>query len=505
MGFISKNNKVVLSAFLTQKGREAMINGSLEDFQVKYYGMSDPDVNYLVESNLSSGLIPDLSGSHEGLVKSLAYGVTQKYTISGGASLVEVNNLNLKPVEGNSTFQKTLVSIPEKTITAEKLKFTVCDTNLSPEYSNLLVSFGLPVTESQKSGFVAKYKNTAIEKLANIDKFVIGEVSRECYGEIIDGKTIELNLGLSINGKKSNIKLYSTYFGFNEGLNAQLSDTSTEASSFNSNIAFLFSNEIATPKDKVVKSTLVREDLLISNYGTRSIEVEMTPEVIYDLKLEGSLAGVSITAKVSGSEVTIPFNNAVEMVTESSFKPLFPISSLSVLNANPSAIAIKVEFSKIEVSSANSWAKWTGSYQFPVVKGGFGKATASFKDSEYGLLVDEPVGIVYLDKGLVVLTDPSIVNNLDVSNEATDMIFKSVVTEFSQSITCVALPDEFYHSINPTFSEAFPQGLSNTDYVYITEIGLYNTIGDLIAIAKTSEPVKKNKLNVALFSVKLKL
>jgi hypothetical protein len=84
MGFISKNNKVILSAFLTQKGREFMINGSLEDFQVKYYSMSDPDVNYLVESNLTSGFIPDLSGNHEGGVRSLANGIEQKYTISGG-------------------------------------------------------------------------------------------------------------------------------------------------------------------------------------------------------------------------------------------------------------------------------------------------------------------------------------------------------------------------------------------------------------------------------------
>jgi hypothetical protein len=118
MGFISKNNKVVLSAFLTQKGREFMINGSLEDFQVKYYSMADPDVNYLVESNLSSGFIPDLSGNHEGSVRSLANGIEQKYTISGGVN-VSVLGTNL---ELGGLVNKIGFSYPNLEVTHNKNK-----------------------------------------------------------------------------------------------------------------------------------------------------------------------------------------------------------------------------------------------------------------------------------------------------------------------------------------------------------------------------------------------
>jgi hypothetical protein len=83
MGFISQDKGIKLSAVLTQKGREAMIKGGLEDFEIKYFSLGDQDVNYLVDVNLTSGLIPDLSGGANS-AKSLAGGVSQRHTLYGG-------------------------------------------------------------------------------------------------------------------------------------------------------------------------------------------------------------------------------------------------------------------------------------------------------------------------------------------------------------------------------------------------------------------------------------
>jgi hypothetical protein len=516
MGFISQNNKVVLSAFLTQKGRENMINGSLEDFQVKYYAMSDPDVNYLIESNLSSGFIPDLSGGHKGQVKSLSSGVEQRYTISGGANVSQIEGLGkpfLKSVEGNSTFQKTLVSIPDKTITSDNLRIIYCQaSDLSSPFGNLLSSFNFPITQEQKEDYQAKYKNTALASFININEFAVIEVGCETYGEMIDGKTIELNIPLTDGG---NMVVHSTYFGYNKDLNKQLSDsnsfsdefgsTPSPETDFNSNIAFLFSNVISKPKDKVVKKTLINKDVEVGAFAAQTLEIELETNKIYDINLDAISNKVQLMVRVSESDVTIPFANAVEMVTKTSFKPLFPSKMIIVQNTSTTTATTSIEVSVLEASSNKSWSKWTNEYKFPVEKNGFGKAVASFQDEEFGLCIDEPVGIAYLDKGLIVLTHPEILSKIDTTSEKITMSFKSVVTEFSQTITCVALPEEFYCSNNPTFKFGHPEGLSHNDFVYITEIGLYNASGQLIAIAKTSEPVKKNKLNVTLFSVKLKL
>jgi hypothetical protein len=440
------------------------------------------------------------------------------------------NNIYLKSVEGNSTFQKSLISIPDKTISGASLRMTLCDTKDSGSpFANLLSSFNIPITEKQRKDFLSSFKGTALASLANIEKFIVVEVDREAYGEMIDGKTIELKLPT----KTGSVNIHSSYFGFNEGLNSQLSDNNgfssifgvypTPENEFNTNIAYLFSNEVAAPKDKVIKATLIKEELSLSAFQSQSLDISLTPNTLYGINLDKIGNGVQLMVTVSGSDVTIPFQNAVEAITSTSFKPLFPISKIALINTNNSSITVTPEVSKIEIISTKKWDKWRNEYKFPTVKGGYGKSLASFSDEEFGLKIDEPVGIAYLDKGLLVITNPSLVDTISFDNalsyssegnsfemaifNETDasLSYKSVVTEFSQTITCVALPEEFYHSSNPTFTDAHPQGLGNNDYVYITEVGLYNMYGDLIAIAKTSEPVKKNKLNVALFSVKLKL
>ena len=66
---------------------------------------------------------------------------------------------------------------------------------------------------------------------------------------------------------------------------------------------------------------------------------------------------------------------------------------------------------------------------------------------------------------------------------------------------------EFNFSNNPTFSDttgSFTQTTFETDpKVYITSIGLYNDANELLAVAKTSQPVKKTFDSEALIKVKL--
>ena len=116
---------------------------------------------------------------------------------------------------------------------------------------------------------------------------------------------------------------------------------------------------------------------------------------------------------------------------------------------------------------------------------------------------DTIVGIAYLDKGFLVITDPTIINNIDSNDLITGttsgatVTFNSISTSVSQTITCVAARGEFGASTNPTFT--------SSDTPRISEIGLYDELGNLIAMSKTDRHITKNVNEFLALSIKIEL
>lgn len=99
---------------------------------------------------------------------------------------------------------------------------------------------------------------------------------------------------------------------------------------------------------------------------------------------------------------------------------------------------------------------------------------------------DNAVGIAYLDKGFLVITEPEIVENFslsDSSSTATTLSFNTVRNRVSQSVTCIANRGEFSVSTNPTWVIG--------DIPRITEIGLYDNTNTLIAVGKLNKTYSK--------------
>lgn len=119
-------------------------------------------------------------------------------------------------------------------------------------------------------------------------------------------------------------------------------------------------------------------------------------------------------------------------------------------------------------------------------------------NSNLGLTADTAVGIAYLDKGILVITDPTIISNYDsVTATGASATFNSVSTNVFQNITCIANRGEFGNSTNTTFS--------TSDVPRISEIGLYDSLGNLIAIGKTDRHITKNVNEIKVFNVKISL
>ncbi len=73
---------------------------------------------------------------------------------------------------------------------------------------------------------------------------------------------------------------------------------------------------------------------------------------------------------------------------------------------------------------------------------------------------------------------------------------------------CRALNSDFNYSTNPTFVDTdgrivVTSGTDNQTRAYITTIGLYDINDNLLAVAKTSEPIKKGPDNELVFRVRL--
>jgi len=119
-------------------------------------------------------------------------------------------------------------------------------------------------------------------------------------------------------------------------------------------------------------------------------------------------------------------------------------------------------------------------------------------NSSLATTADTIVGIAYLDKGFVVITNPQIITDYDsVTLTAATVTFDSISTSIYQNITCIAARGEFGISTNPTFS--------GSDVVRISEVGLYDNLGNLLAVAKTDRQVTKNINEFLALSVKINL
>jgi hypothetical protein len=117
-------------------------------------------------------------------------------------------------------------------------------------------------------------------------------------------------------------------------------------------------------------------------------------------------------------------------------------------------------------------------------------------NSNLGLTADTVVGLAFLDKGFIVITEPTIVDNY-ISSTATTVSFNSVSTDVFQTITCIADRGEFGSTTNRTFEAG--------DIPRISEVGLFDDLGNLIAVAKSDRHISKNVNEFLALSIKITL
>jgi len=120
-------------------------------------------------------------------------------------------------------------------------------------------------------------------------------------------------------------------------------------------------------------------------------------------------------------------------------------------------------------------------------------------DTNNSLVADEVVGIAYLDKGVIAITHPTLVDSFAMSaTSGTVATYNHTATRVTQNILCTMNPGEFTVTNNATYT-------SNREKIRISELGLHDVAGNLIAVSKLDKQLVKGGNQFVAFTVKLEV
>jgi hypothetical protein len=365
-----------------------------------------------------------------------------------------------------------------KTLFDSSFQFTLADRDLtSDKKGNYFISFNLPQSPDQlPTGSTVSRLFPELQQL-NVDKIIICQIPPSDYSEFIDGRTINISLpqsGGTSQTSMSSVTLISSTYTSDKILKSETSPL------LGDNVAFLFSDALNRP---------------------------YSGSVVNEIGISSSLA--------SNTSWNPNPNNFLE---------------------RPSAIAYSEVKRQLALSGISTDLRTTINYSVPVPNG--------YPDNRTGYTYDIPVGFVVLDMGLAVITHKTLVDNFpwnsgftasndqpyvddgqvsgktniyftgvtSNNDEAAQIVYQDINTSFKTSVVAVAMPREFYISNNPTWNRSAAlasineqTGIISFDPVSITEIGLYNELGELIAVAKLDRPVEKGYTDVLTFVLDIEM
>ena len=367
-----------------------------------------------------------------------------------------------------------------KSIFQKSLTFSLANrADITDEKSNWFSSFNLPTSRNQlTTGSTLSKLFPELQQL-NVDNIIVSPIPSSEFSEVIDGRSITFSFPQS--GGTSQVAMSavtitsSTYTG-DQILKVESSQLLRD------NIVFLFCDAINRP---------------------------FTGDTVDEI---GQIT--SHVANTSWNPDPLDFTKRPSAVAYSEVKRQLSISGVPTDN-------------RVGINFANTSG-----------------ITASYPDNRNCYKYDIPVGFVKVDDGIVVITHPALVNNFpwnsgftasndqaysvgDVkskkniyftgttspSNEDVAFIeFENIDTSFKTNVVCIAMPREFYISNNPTWPRNLAlsslneaSGIINIDPVQISEVGLYNALGELVAVAKLDRAVEKDYTSVMTFVLDLEM
>lgn len=345
------------------------------------------------------------------------------------------------------------------------------------------------------------------------DLYMIFEIPNNKYGEIIDGKTIKLELpyytgalSSTADPKRlgimtgwtgpSTIELYGTYntAGINNNLDKKLSepDISVNAlgvrpdlatvgsTTYESNVVLLFTDAIQIPS------------VNFSNWGDAYSEV---------------INGTRVFSPTAQEKPTYNYKDDVCVGAAYLDKGFIVITHpLLVDSYFHNIFDGRIYTSGTGTSMVKNYDVTADSSNTPVTAESRGDVRTTDSNDTYELIVTKDVTDILWDSTQFIYTG------------ATDytLSYNSYNTEKSLNIVCLASSDEFFRSTNDTAKDmmgveqtadvaSFKSTNGDLYPVIITQLGIHDGDGNLLAICKPTQPIKKYWYDVVSFNIKIRL
>jgi len=249
MGFLEQTTNVTLTAKLTPFGRQQLLLNSSS--MITQFSLGDSDANYYGDLVLDN--IPSLGGDL-GANSTFSNGVYSGNKIKTPI-IVDALGATKKVVQsGSNSVIITPLHDGVKTIGSSLLTKIIVDRTLGDTdgNANLFHSLGLPITQADKDKYAilnianGGYLDTAIRNI-NQDRVLVLAISDCEYGEVLDGKVV--NIELETTGATS----YSIYSTFQQSLtplttmDSKIVENQSMGVPYGDNVALLFSDEVEKP------------------------------------------------------------------------------------------------------------------------------------------------------------------------------------------------------------------------------------------------------------------
>lgn len=359
-----------------------------------------------------------------------------------------------KPVQSlTSTRREILTSttVNPASVPSESLFWSlVTRTDVTDWETNYTTSFNLPFERNAFSSASTLSLSYPELQHLNVDSFLIASIHPSHYNEMIDGRSVVVNVP---NSSSSIICVSSTY-------NTLLK--SEDNVLLGKNVAFLFSDSINLPYTGTTDGGSIDRSSITSwsasSYLDRPAAVSYQNLQSTDINSDSRLW--------SGVNTAVHVPQAYPTNTNQGYNYDIPVGF----------VALDKGFIVITHPTLVTGVTWT-------------------------------VGQILTDGTTWSTNAGGLTTNVAFSANS-NVSFYDIDVEFKTTVVTTALPGEFYFSNNPTWDyesnlSEYQLGSNNFTTTYVTEIGLYNRNNELIAIAKLDRPKEKGYTGVLTFSLQI--
>jgi len=430
-----------------------------------------------------------------------------------------------KVEEGSSKIKPITVFTDSVTLTDKSAKYYAADRrNLTNQQNNIFMTLNLPLTPTQQTVFQGNFATGTSYNFSGTSGFnqnviIYSPITGTSYGELVVGHSIHMKVPLqtgqtSMGPAATNtcgtipcvqtIDIYGSYQyqgGYKDTFDNLTSESSSNAVEFGqpmyningdlvnydpykSNIVFLFSDFVRRPNNDAAKSWATQSaNALINtnkvykdgkdpfNYESTNITGRDIIDVPVGLcRLDSGFCAITHPFIVNAFALTAGTTTGAGWVTPS-----------DGTYAGPGNL-----FSDNGVSGQAVGTAWGDPAVVTNTGGWEGQADSG-----------SPFTAVYFTGGTASAGGT-------VTEVSASTSFRTISTDYVQSITCVAEAGSWTTSTNPTWVEQYGDQGPNNSGIYVTKIGLWDANQNLLGIAVPDTPILKTGTQFMTATLNLK-